>query len=69
MQAEIENVLIAYKKEAGREEKMLMALLSALAVRSAVRKKTTFEMAQGVYDCIRLDAEDKRATTDRSAQA
>lgn len=66
MQTEIENVLRAYKKEAGQEEKMLMAFLSALAVRSAVRRKTTIEMAQGVYECIRLDAEENKARTGQS---
>lgn len=57
MQSEIENLVLAYKKEVKREEKLLLAFLSALAVRSASRKKMTDEMAQGVYDCIRLDAE------------
>jgi len=60
MQAEIDNVIRAYEKEAKSEEKMLMAFLSALAVRSEVRKKTTHEMAQGVYECLRLDTVEER---------
>lgn len=64
MQAEIDNVIRAYEKEATSEEKMLMAFLSALAVRSEVRKKTTYEMAQGVYECIRLVAKEEPSRTD-----
>lgn len=60
MQAEIENVVRAYTKETRREEKLLLQFLSVLAVRSAEREKMTTQMAQSVYDCIRLDAEQKR---------
>lgn len=60
MQAEIESVILAFNKETKREEQLLIAFLSALAVQSASRKRMTYEMAQGVYDCIRLDADRSR---------
>ena len=50
MQAEIENVIRAYKKEVGSEEKLLIAFLSALAVSSAARKRMTSDMARAVFD-------------------
>lgn len=50
MQTEIENVIRAYKQEVGKEEKLLLAFLTALAVSSAARKKMTVEMAQAVAE-------------------
>ena len=48
MQAEIENVIRAYKREVGSEEKLLIAFQSALAVSSAARKRMTSDMARAV---------------------
>lgn len=56
MQAQIENLLLAYKAEQGREEKLLVQILSALAVGSEVRQRMVRDMSQAIVECKQAQA-------------
>ena len=51
MQAEIENVVRAFKKEARKEQDLLFSVLKSLTVRSRARQQLANEIAGAVVKC------------------
>lgn len=65
MQAEIENVVRAYKMDVRKEQELLFSILASLAVRSRARQRMTTEIAEAVLKC-RQKSENLRNTAPQS---